>query len=418
MTENLTVIIPTRDRADVLQHTLTATLRLNDPNMTVLVSDNASVDETPDVLKTFQDSRLRVIRTPARCSMRANWEYALSHVSDGWVTVIGDDDAILPGAHEMVQKISAETGVEAIRSLTAKYSWPNKERPAGLEIPLSQGYSIRSSSRVLSQVMSGQMHYTTLPVLYNGGFIKVSAMRRMALSNNTVFGGSIPDVYTGLVLCSVLDSYALCKEPLAINGASRHSGGTSAMASGNSAPLKASNPYRKFVDENDVPYHKLIPLLSDGRIAPSEYAHVLETFLTAQDAGIRLPVMINMLEQYEIIRDEFKRRGTIAQNENWLARFRELNKINPHDTNVVNKLEKALKSFKRGVEVANRIDIHVAKPAHDRDLQTIVEAVDYCSRLKENPPNRLLNAFSRLTDRLRHPGERPYKDHPQSSSPS
>ncbi|MFM7097290.1 MAG: glycosyltransferase, partial [Gemmataceae bacterium] len=160
--------------------------------MTVLVSDNASVDETPELLKTFQDSRLRVIRTPARCSMRANWEYALSHVSDGWVTVIGDDDAILPGAHEMVQKIYAETGVEAIRSLTAFYKWPDKEHLGGLKIPLSRGYSVLKTSRELSRVMSGQKRYTILPMLYNGGFIKVSALWRMALSNGTVFGGSIP----------------------------------------------------------------------------------------------------------------------------------------------------------------------------------------------------------------------------------
>lgn len=400
MTEHLTVIIPTRDRADVLKYTLAATLSLIDPKMTVLVSDNASVDETPTLLSTFQDPRLKVIRTPVRVSMRENWEYALRHVSNGWVTVIGDDDAILPGAHETVQRIAAETGAEAIRSQTAEFVWGTKGRTSTLSIPLARGYSIRHTPRELSRVMSGKQPYTTLPVLYNGGFIKIDALKRIALSDGSVFGSSIPDVYTGIALCSVLDYYVFCKEPLAINGASHHSGGTAAMASNSAAPKPETDPFRKFVNENDVPFHPLIPLLSDGSIVPSIHTFVLETFLTAQSLGIKLPVSVSMSEQYEIIRAGLKLRDSTDEYGEWLENFRKLNKINQEYSDFMAKSGKGLSRFRKLVELAKRLDLHTADSEQTLDLHTIVDAVNYCSRMKTSPPNRMLNGLHRLSARL------------------
>jgi hypothetical protein len=30
--------------------------------------------------------------------MAENWEFALSHIEDGFVTIIGDDDCLIPGS--------------------------------------------------------------------------------------------------------------------------------------------------------------------------------------------------------------------------------------------------------------------------------------------------------------------------------
>ena len=38
--------------------------------------------------------------------MSHNWEFALGFVPDGWVTIIGDDDALLPGALKRVSGIA------------------------------------------------------------------------------------------------------------------------------------------------------------------------------------------------------------------------------------------------------------------------------------------------------------------------
>ncbi len=55
----LTVIIPTRERADTLFHTLRTVLEQEYENLEIIVSDNASIDNTRQVVSQFTDVRLR-----------------------------------------------------------------------------------------------------------------------------------------------------------------------------------------------------------------------------------------------------------------------------------------------------------------------------------------------------------------------
>ena len=117
-----TIIIPTRERADILIHAIASALAQDYSNLEVLVSDNASSDDTEELVSKFDDARVRYINTGKRVSMSHNWEFALDHVTEGWVTVLGDDDAILPGVLRSVNKVIDETGTLAIRSNGCGYS--------------------------------------------------------------------------------------------------------------------------------------------------------------------------------------------------------------------------------------------------------------------------------------------------------
>jgi hypothetical protein len=50
------------------------------------------------VVASFKDPRIRYVNTGKHLSMSHNWEFALSHVEKGYVTFVGDDDGLLPGA--------------------------------------------------------------------------------------------------------------------------------------------------------------------------------------------------------------------------------------------------------------------------------------------------------------------------------
>ena len=69
----ISIIIPTRDRAEVLRYSLASCARIIDRELEIIVSDNSSVDDTPAVVAKFQDSRIRYVRTPQRYSMRAKF---------------------------------------------------------------------------------------------------------------------------------------------------------------------------------------------------------------------------------------------------------------------------------------------------------------------------------------------------------
>ncbi len=69
----ISIVIPTRERAEVLRHSLASCTRIVDSEVEIVVSDNASLDDTAAVVAANGDKRIRYLRTPKRCSMSENF---------------------------------------------------------------------------------------------------------------------------------------------------------------------------------------------------------------------------------------------------------------------------------------------------------------------------------------------------------
>lgn len=100
-----TVVIPTRERADTLFYSLKTVCRQQSRDLTILVSDNASLDNTEGVVNGFQDPRLRYIRPERRLSMAEHWEFALGHVRSEYVMFLGDDDGLMQNSVKRITNI-------------------------------------------------------------------------------------------------------------------------------------------------------------------------------------------------------------------------------------------------------------------------------------------------------------------------
>src|ERR1700677_762807 len=226
---HITVIIPTRERADVFAKSFSTCLTQDYDNLTILVSDNLSQDGTREIALAANDRRVRYVNTGKRLSMAQNYEVALSHVSDGWVTIIGDDDGLLPRAIEKVAEIIASSKVNVIRSDTCHYRWPGLpgSKSGTLAVPLRRGTEVRKSKDWLTQVINGSALYPNLPMLYSGGFAKASMLDEIRGRNGRFYYSCIPDVFSAFAIASVIDEYVWSFEPLAIDGVSKHSIGTS-----------------------------------------------------------------------------------------------------------------------------------------------------------------------------------------------
>ena len=92
----ISIIIPSRDRAVYLKYSVQTALNIQDDNIEIIISDNASTDQTKEVIKGIDDTRLKYFNTKKRISMRANFENALRASSGDYVIFFGDDDGILP----------------------------------------------------------------------------------------------------------------------------------------------------------------------------------------------------------------------------------------------------------------------------------------------------------------------------------
>ena len=278
----ITVVIPTRERCDVLRKSLQTVTEQDYDQLEIIVSDNCSSDRTREVVAEARDPRIRYLNTGSRLSMSHNWEFALSQVSGGWVTIIGDDDGLLPESLHRLAEIVGDGGLRAVRSDVCLYSWPslNSATYGRLRVPMRAGSQTRNCREWLGKVLDGRASYPVLPMLYNGGFVEFSVLESLRSRTGSYYRSCVPDVYAAVAISSVLDTYLYVQEPLAVNGASRHSTGTSYMSKDR---VSEASPAQKFAAEGNIPFHPDVPLCSDGSYPPSLQAIVYESYLQTAD---------------------------------------------------------------------------------------------------------------------------------------
>ena len=252
-----TVIVPTRERAGTLYYCLKTLLAQDYTNFAILVSDNFSQDDTAAVAAAFADPRISYVNTGRRMSMSHNWEFALTHVSSGWVLFVGDDDALVPNALQTLDWVIQESGCEAMTTANCTYWWPNHfpAMPAGevnIPMPTSTPYRVKDSKIMLSKVMRGLVEYRELPWLYNGGAASIDLINRLRAPDGAYFRSQIPDIYSAVTLALGTKSYVALDIPIAINGASKHSGGTFHMQGHKE---DKDSPAAKFFAEDNIPFH-------------------------------------------------------------------------------------------------------------------------------------------------------------------
>jgi hypothetical protein len=284
VTPKITVIIPTRERCDVLESSLRTVTSQNYDNLEIIVSDNCSSDDTEEVVHRANDSRIRYLNTGKRLSMSHNWEFALSHVSEGWVTFIGDDDGLMPEALNTVARIIETAGVDAIRSTCCTYHWPAVmgNEHGQLIVPMSSSTEMRDAAQWLGKVMRGTAKYPQLPVIYNGGFIHISALDKVREGTGSFFRSCNPDIYSAIAVASVVDRFIYLQTPLSISGVSKHSTGNSAFSVKKS---KGIEPITAFLSESNIPLHSDMLVHENGSLPISFHALVYETYL--QSAALR-----------------------------------------------------------------------------------------------------------------------------------
>src|SRR5215207_8249326 len=104
----ISLIIPTRERAETLFFALQTALDQVSDSYEVIVSDNFSQDNTEQVVRNFNDPRLRYFNTGKRLSMSDNWEFALGKARGEYIVYIGDDDAMMPGGINRLETLIQE----------------------------------------------------------------------------------------------------------------------------------------------------------------------------------------------------------------------------------------------------------------------------------------------------------------------
>jgi glycosyltransferase involved in cell wall biosynthesis len=232
MPPTLSVVIPTRERALYLGHAIRTCLQSKRQDFEVLVLDNASADDTSEVVAAIPDSRIRYERNEFRLSMRDNFEKGIDSSKGEIICFIGDDDGLLPNAIDQSLDIFQRYAVDALSAARAAYCWPDllTSRKNTALLPRGKGISIVNSRSALFHLLN-DCDYYKLPCLYHG-FVRRSLVDRVRKSQTRFFLSSQVDMFSSIALSMENIPYAFSRSPLVVNGASKRSNGAAHFGGG------------------------------------------------------------------------------------------------------------------------------------------------------------------------------------------
>jgi glycosyltransferase involved in cell wall biosynthesis len=244
------VVIPTGGRTETIGDTLLSCHQQAYEKLVVWVCDNSFDSETEEIVKSFHDSRFRLIRPDRRLCMAENWEFSISHICSGFITILGDDDCLMPDCLSTVcDLIKSYPNMPVINHLPGNYYWPSYRDSLlanKLQLrPMDFKEHIVNPRDILSRVCAFTEWYGHLPFLYHGFVDSRHISKIKALKDLPFFNFCAPDIYSDVVLALHTEQFLVVNKPLTLGGQSASSNGAN-YASRNSVA-------KQFIDE--LPAH-------------------------------------------------------------------------------------------------------------------------------------------------------------------
>jgi Glycosyltransferases involved in cell wall biogenesis len=243
------ILIPTRNRAKTLKHTLKTCLNIEYDNFEIVVSDNNSSDDTYGIVESFHSDKLRYFNTKESLAMTKNFEFGMSKVKGEYVLVLGDDDGIYSQSLSVLNKIIGITNARIIKWDANHFFWGNfiNSEKRNLLILKKRFEELRiiDMSEQRKKVLNFEESYTTLPMLYFNSVVHIDVINDIKKRTKRVFDSMAPDVYSALALSFADNKFLSIDLPLTLIGQSSFSNGASHFEGNGEANIK-----KQFMDLN------------------------------------------------------------------------------------------------------------------------------------------------------------------------
>jgi glycosyltransferase involved in cell wall biosynthesis len=162
----VTVVIPTRNRVDLLRHAVASVMHQTEPNFELIVVDDGSADATPAYLAELvaSEARVRVVRNATARGGAAARNAGIASARARWVAFLDDDDEWLPvklrrqldllAADDSAVACSCHYIHSSVFGRSAVVSIPSELTPERLlfDNPLGSASLCVASTRVLRQI--------------------------------------------------------------------------------------------------------------------------------------------------------------------------------------------------------------------------------------------------------------------------
>lgn len=226
MSPLLSIVIPTRNREFYCIQTVKGLLDYCGSNIEIIIQDNSDSHDIDNYINSLNDNRIVYNRVPKRINSVLNMNQAVELASGKYVTMIGDDDFVLPTLYAAVEIMEIE-GYDCLspRHYDA-FLWDShqSDREYGTYIRYPQKDKIITVDPLaeLAQCLKrGLISYQSynLPKLYHG-VVKRERLKEIQERTGHTIGGLSPDIYLAVSLSFTVKSCAVCYYPLTIQGIS------------------------------------------------------------------------------------------------------------------------------------------------------------------------------------------------------
>jgi len=114
MAPKVSVIIPAYNARNTIAHALESVLRQTIHDIEIIVIDDASDDGTPQIVRTFKDSRVKLLCNVRNLGQGTSRNIGLRAALGDYIAFLDADDALHPNYLELLLKEAVSLGVKAV----------------------------------------------------------------------------------------------------------------------------------------------------------------------------------------------------------------------------------------------------------------------------------------------------------------
>jgi glycosyltransferase involved in cell wall biosynthesis len=229
----VSVLLPVYNGENYLATAITTVINQTDQDYELIVSIDSSSDFSERIAREFEENneRIRVHTHVNRLGMRGNYDFLISKAKGSWLTILGQDDAMMPFAvSELRKSIEKVPDMSALVSRRAYAFWSDTEQKFGQNqfiYPMGVNRASEvSSKKFLVNCLKGKSEYSQGPQLYTGSFVSQEVVLNfLAIQGGELFPYPIPDVSSSASILLSTRKFHYSNLPLFIVGTSGSSTG-------------------------------------------------------------------------------------------------------------------------------------------------------------------------------------------------
>ncbi len=229
------VLLPTRNRLDLLTYAIETVRRQDYDDWEIVVSDNASEQDIAGFIRSLNDPRIKYVRTQAFIPVTDNWNNALMNSSGDYIIMLGDDDCLLKGFFRTMDSLIEEfQNPDSIYTNALLYAYPGVMQgyPGGFLQPYGYAWFFRNAEtpflldRTKAQELARDAMHFKMSYTFNmqHSVVKRAFIDRLS-DKGQFFQSPYPDFYATNVILLKADTLVVNPVPMVVVGISPKSFG-------------------------------------------------------------------------------------------------------------------------------------------------------------------------------------------------